>query len=827
MLFALSQYTMKKLVDDFKRYGTGGLAILLWLVVVSTFLLMSSVSHLLSASMESLFLLALLALILSIVSSRQVFTFPGTDSGISIAEGITFLAIVILGPYHAALLTSFDVLLASHRLKLRPSLYLFNISNHVLSVYSAGRVYYWADSYFKNDFQALPLVTFAVPLIAMAATHYLLHTAILSLMAYVNHRTNLTKSLSDNLPWEPVTFLAGATIAGLIKLTYGQYGMVTMLVTLVLVSPVPVLIYYAFKTYRDNLSQQESHYEELTNIYDSIIEMLAMAIDAKDDVTHDHIQRVKFFVRKMGQIVGLSELEVEALKAGALLHDIGKVGVPAYILNKPGKLTEHEFEQMKLHTIIGADMLSNIDFRYPVVPIVRHHHERWDGRGYPDGLKGEAIPLTARILTLVDTYDALRSDRPYHRAMNRDQAIDYMRQNSGSIYDPNLVEIFVSVVDQLEEEAASLITAQMENRARQSTTLVTDATPGNGLLKEHGMDRAAAALNSIAETHQRVTALYEMSRTLSSILSVEDTIAILASRLSKLIPFTTCAISMFDAKTSEFEIVHATGHRAEKFLKRRQPAESGITGWVITNQKPMFNTNPVLDLSFLEAEEASQYKGVMVFPIAKNNEAMGAIALYSTELESYSSEYIQLMESVSQPASDAVYNALTFEQAKKASVTDSVTGLANTRGLAAQFDRERAQCESLGKPLSLVVLTLNNFESSSASLRAANNQILVTIGHLIKQTLNEKALLARYWDNAFIALLPDSDPKAAAEIRNHIKKTIDEAKNLNLSVSVGSATTPKDGNTFEDLLQAAHMDCIVGREDFDNLSSNLIRVMVG
>jgi diguanylate cyclase (GGDEF)-like protein/putative nucleotidyltransferase with HDIG domain len=819
---------MNKLIDDLKRYRTSGLAILAWLSLVAISLSIHSVIQLSTANKESLLVLALLAFLLWLFSSWQVFGFPGTDSGISMTEAITFLAIVTLGPFHAALLTLFEVLLASHRLKLRPSLYVFNISNHMLSVFTAGKVYYWVEGHLKDGLQAAPIVVFAAPLLAMAATHYALHTTILSLMAYVNHRTRLTKSLSENLSWEPVTFMACATVAGLLKLAYSQYGFGTLMITLVLVLPVPIIIYQAFKTYHDNLSQQDSHYKQLSGIYDSIIEMLAMAIDAKDDVTHDHIQRVKLFARRLGQTIGLSEMEIEALKAGALLHDIGKVGVPAYILNKPGKLTEHEFEQMKMHTIIGADMLSNIDFRYPVVPIVRHHHERWDGRGYPDGLKGEAIPITARILTLVDTYDALRSDRPYHKAMSRDDAIAYMKQSAGSLYDPQLVEIFVSIVDEMEAEAANLIAAQLAARAQEAKpALPADALPANGLAKEPSLNRATAALNSIAETNQRVTALYEMSRTLSSILSIEDTVAILSNRLSKLIPFTTCAIAMFDGERSEFEILHATGRYAERLLRRRQPAEAGITGWVITNQKPMYNTNPVLDLGVLGAEEASEYKGVMVFPLCKNNEPLGAIALYSNELESYSSEYIQLMESISQPASDAIYNALTFEQAQKAAHTDSITGLANTRGLAAQFQKVRTECENLNQPLSLVVLTLDNFENLAANLRSTNHQLLSTVGHLLKDALESKDLLAHYWDNAFIALLPDCDQKTASQIGNRMRKTLEEARELDLTISLGLATSPQDGTTFEDLLQAAHLDCIAARTSFDLLSLKLKTVKVG
>src|SRR6185295_4041426 len=229
-----------------------------------------------------------------------------------------------------------------------------------------------------------------------------------------------------------------------------NYGIPATIGITTIALPIPLVIHYTFKTYRDKLSEQENHYEKLTSVYDSILEMLAMAIDAKDDVTHDHIQRVKLFARRMGEAVGLSELEIEALKAGALLHDIGKIGVPAYILNKPGKLTEHEFEQMKMHTIIGADMLSNVDFRYPVVPIVRHHHERWDGGGYPDGLKGEAIPITARILAVVDCFDAVREDRQYRKAMTRDDAIGLLINGSGTRYDPKVVTTFLQNLPEFE-----------------------------------------------------------------------------------------------------------------------------------------------------------------------------------------------------------------------------------------------------------------------------------------------------------------------------------------------------------------------------------------
>ena len=156
----------------------------------------------------------------------------------------------------------------------------------------------------------------------------------------------------------------------------------------------------------------------MDHLYLSTVETLAMAIDAKDDVTHNHVRRVQAYAMGLAKELGVTdELTLKAIEAAALLHDTGKLAVPEHILNKPGKLNEAEFEQMKRHVDVGADILSLVEFPYPVVPIVRCHHESWDGSGYPRGVRGEDIPIGARILSVVDCFDALTSDRPYRAAM--------------------------------------------------------------------------------------------------------------------------------------------------------------------------------------------------------------------------------------------------------------------------------------------------------------------------------------------------------------------------------------------------------------------------
>ena len=799
---------MNALTEDLKRYGLPGKAVLGVLSLSACVLILSALAGIPSLTAVALLKLIILSLLIATTSARHPIQIPKTDTSVSVSEAVTFLGVIMLGPVYGAFLAALDMFLACRRLRLRPALFVFNISNNAVSIFLGGKAYQLVTGLVSpNSFSAgltKNLLEFLLPLIALALAHYVIHIGLLTTVARVGGVKG-NPVAKEVIAWEPVTYLAGAMTAGLLNYVLTTQGIIGTLVMLVLVAPVPVIVYYTFRTYRDKLAEQEEHYEELTGIYDSILEMLAMAIDAKDDVTHDHIHRVKLFARRMGERVGLTELEIEALKAGALLHDIGKIGVPAYILNKPGKLTEHEFEQMKMHTIIGADMLSNVDFRYPVVPIVRHHHERWDGKGYPDGLRGSEIPITARILTLVDNYDALRSDRPYHRAMSTEEACSYIRSNSGSFFDPQLVDEFLLIVPELESEAAAMKPSRTAMPARNRA--MAPAGPAAGLASTPPVDRAAAALNSIAETNQRVTALYELSRTLSSILSVEDTIVILANRLSKLLPFTTCAISLFDASRSEFEIVHAAGKHADKLLKRRLSVNAGITGWVITNQRPMFNTNPVLDLGFLGPDVGAEYKGVIVYPLARNNEALGAIALYSDEIETYGAEHIQLMESISQPASDAVYNARAFEEAQRSALIDQVTGLATMRALTAQFERERGRGLRKGTPISLLIVSLDNIDQ----IKEASAELIGAAGKVIAAQLRGTDLVARQSSNRLLLLLPESGLPETTEVRTRIRRALKEHFE-ELSVNMGSACIPGDGESFDELLDAAKMDCSASRE---------------
>ena len=205
--------------------------------------------------------------------------------------------------------------------------------------------------------------------------------------------------------------------------------------------PAIYLIYRSYRLYLGKLEDEKRHVEEMANLHLRTIEALALAIEAKDQTTHDHLQRVRIYAIEVAKELGVKGAELEALHAAALLHDIGKLAVPEHIISKPGRLTPEEFEKMKIHTVVGAEILERVRFPYPVVPIVRAHHEKWDGSGYPYGLKNMEIPIGARILSAVDYLDALASDRQYRRAMPLDEVMQRLAAESGKSFDPKVVDV--------------------------------------------------------------------------------------------------------------------------------------------------------------------------------------------------------------------------------------------------------------------------------------------------------------------------------------------------------------------------------------------------
>ncbi len=308
---------------------------------------------------------------------------------------------------------------------------LFKVTSMAVAIAVAERVYvsYWLTARGVDPSLRLAAATGAL---------FLFTTVPMALVIAIVEDTAMMVIWWQNYFWSLPYYLGGAAVAQVASIVANSFGGWQ---TVLLTGPVVYLIYRSYRLYLERLAEEKKHAEAVSSLHLRTIEALALAIEAKDHTTHGHLQRVQVYATEMGKELGLTTEEREALRAAALLHDIGKLAVPEHIISKPGRLTPEEFEKMKIHPTVGAEILERVQFPYPVVPIVRAHHEKWDGSGYPHGISGEEIPIGARILSVVDCLDALATDRQYRRALPLDEAMKVVQNDAGKAFDPRVVEV--------------------------------------------------------------------------------------------------------------------------------------------------------------------------------------------------------------------------------------------------------------------------------------------------------------------------------------------------------------------------------------------------
>jgi diguanylate cyclase (GGDEF)-like protein/putative nucleotidyltransferase with HDIG domain len=610
----------------------------------------------------------------------------------------------------------------------------------------------------------------------------------------------------------------GAALAGLTYYLTKFPGPYSFLSAVPILAIIFYLIYLSYKGNLEKVEAARRHAEEVAQLHIETIEALATAIDAKDQTTHEHVRRVQIYAAGLARIFGLSEAEIEALRAGALLHDIGKLAVPDHILNKPGKLTPAEFEKMKIHTIAGAEILGRVRFPYPVAPIVRHHHERWDGQGYPEGLKGEEIPMTARILSVVDSFDAVREDRPYRRGMTREQAINLIHEGRGSQFDPKVIDTFIERLPEFEAEIAQVLAAEAVAQTQRQMKLGTEllhhnhATPAAGLATEPVATKSSTAyLDQIKSAHHEITSLYEIARSISSSLDAEKMVEVINEKISSLIPFDTCALFICQPADQLAVARHTAGRHAERIKGRYAAPGHGVTGFVLTERQIISNTDPSLDFVELGVQIADSYQNVISCPLVKDDELIGALTFYSLKPDRYTMDHIRLLETISTLASDAVYNALHLSQIEEHTATDPLTALPNARHLATSFTSEVHRADRYGYPLMLLALDLDHFKRINDTYGYdTGDRLLRDAAKLLHAELRRGDILVRYAGDEFVALLHRMTPDLIGDLTARIqaalaawKFEIDETQTVSVEASVGYAMYGEDGRTLPELMQAA------------------------
>jgi len=745
-------------------------------------------------------LLAGLIALASITAALDL-TLPFTASGsvMSVTYAVDFAALLLLGPHQAMVVAAAGALAACRLNKKEPQSVrhtLFSMAAMVLTVQSAGIALAWLS----EPGTEATLATIGRPLLVTATVYSLVSTGLMATALAFSSNTSIART------WK----------AGVIKCAPGSFvGACTAALAAALVTKVgywimplgfaPLyLTYRTYKVYRGRIEDEQRHVQQTSDLHLATIEALARAIDAKDQNTQTHIRRVQTYAARMAKAVGLSPSEIQCVKTAALLHDIGKLAVPEHILSKPGPLTQEEFQKIRIHPEVGAEIIAAVPFPYPVAPIILSHHERWDGKGYPQGLKGEQIPIGARILTIVDYFDAITTERPYHKALQNDSAVGLLRHESGLALDPTLVRVFIELLPTLVAEADAESEAL---EARQAQAIEGQAAPLEGVAPGATSNNA---FENIALAHREIYALYEIAQSMGTSLGVADTMALISSKLINIIPWSGSALFLMNGSDT-MRCRFASGTDAAQLLNITVKLGEGLAGWVAKNRRTLVNADPRVTFELAGLPEP-KLKSALVCPLYVNDTTfIGCLALYHLEANRYTDDHRRLVERIAEQAGPVIHNSIVFEQTQEDSLTDPLTGLPNRRSMFVHLSRELARADRLKRQVALIVMDLDGFKTINDTYgHHIGDRALREMSLALQGTLRPYDLCVRYAGDEFIVVLTDCSREAAEAKRHELQERIGQieievrtGKRVRLAASAGAAVFPHDGSNYETLLAEA------------------------
>lgn len=657
-------------------------------------------------------------------------------------------------------------------------------------------------------------------LLLAATTYFLSNTVPVSLVIALSEKQSLRKIWTETYFWSFPYYLAGAAVVGFVSYLASILGRETAFLSL----PIMYGIYRSYHLYQARLENetervkleaqqveiQKGHVDQVYALHMRTIEALVLAIDAKDHTTYLHLNRVRTYVERIGKELGLNSQELDALRAAALLHDIGKLAVPDHIIGKPGRLTPEEFEKIKIHPIIGASILEKIDFPYPVVPIVRSHHESWDGTGYPDGLKGEEIPIGARVLSAVDFLDALISDRPYRQALPLDEAMRMVADQSGKSFDPKVVEILQKRYRELERESLK----SLEEARLASDSLICNVRrgemPGAGF--EIGLGRQVGSpsdfLSSIASARQEAHTLFELCQDLGNSLSLDESLSLVAMRLRKLVPYDSIVAFIKKGDFLVPEFVNGDNYRLLSSMA--VPMGKGLCGWVAENVTPIMNGNPTVEEGFaLDPKKNVELRSALAVPLDGIGGLVGVLTLYQTEADAFTADHLRVLQVITSKLARFIENALKYRQAEIFAVNDYLTGLPNARGLSIRLEQEIDRCKRDYSTFAIMVCDLNGFKQINDRYgHLSGDGVLKRVAKLMQDMCRQYDYVARMGGDEFVIIAPGITRSAASEKAIQLSALAQEAARDvcgegALSMSMGAAFYPLDGVDAAKLLAEA------------------------
>ncbi len=749
-------------------------------------------------------------LAVAILASGLKVQLPGIDGTMSVNFLFILLGVMELSLPETLVIGCTATLVQSvwqARKRLDPVKVLFNVAGMMANASAfTYATFHWLSGRFASSKPIL--------LMLAALVFFFANTLPISVVISLTEGKSTRKIWKECYFWSFPYYLVGAAAVGLVGIVNRSAGWQTSLLVL-------PLIYWVYRSYRLYLGRLEAekarvevekhHVEEIASLNMRTIEALALAIEAKDHTTHTHLQRVRTYAVEVAKELNLGVDQIEALRAAALLHDIGKLAVPEQIINKPGRLTPEEFEKMKVHPLVGAEILERVAFPYPVAPIVRSHHERWDGTGYPEGLVGEQIPIGARILAAVDCLDALASHRQYRQALPLIEAMEKVKERSGTWFDPHVVQILVDRYVELERQA------QMIENEVSTLGLSKSVKVERGLAPATGFERTESTqtgventdfLTSIASARQEAQTMFELSQDLGVSLSLSETLSVLSMRLRRLIPFDSIAVFVNRNGWLLPELVSGENFRVLSSLKVR--VGEGLCGWVAQNSKPIVNGNPQVEAGYvIDPERHATLQSALVVPLEGLNGVVGVLAMYHTNRDAFTADHLRILLAVASKVALSIENALKYQQAESSATTDFLTGLPNARSLFVHLAQEVSRCRRMKTSLAVMVCDIDGFKQINDSFgHLEGDKLLREFCTRLKDVCRGYDYVARMGGDEFVITAPGLTAEAAKEKAERLNQAAVEAgrhvcgREL-ITLSVGTTFCPEDGYDVERLLAEA------------------------
>ncbi len=657
----------------------------------------------------------------------------------------------------------------------------------------------------------LAMASTPIRLICAATVFYLFNTFPVAAVISLTEYKSLRRIWRERYIWSFNFYLVGTAAAGLFSfvnafLDWG-YSMLALFFF--------YLLYKVYSMHLARIDKEMQHSEQMADLHLRTIEALALAIESKDETTHEHLQRVQVYALEVGRDLGMGNEELEALRAAAILHDIGKLAVPEHIISKPGKLTPEEFDKMKIHPVVGAEILERVQFPYDVSPIVLAHHEKWDGSGYPYGTKGNDIPLGARILSAVDCLDALASDRQYRRALPLNEAMAVVERESGISFDPRVVEVLKKRYVELEEMAKAAIRS-VKPQAKLSKRVKIEAglAPATGFEQTKKSIQAIANgnpgdfIHQIASAREEVQQLFEISQDIGRSLTLDEMLSILSLRVKRMVPYDSMAV--YIRRGDKLVPEYVCGENFRLFSSLEIPMGQGLSGWVADNNKPIVNGNPSVEPGYLnDPAKFSTLRSALAVPLEGKQSVVGVLALYRSEKDGFSRDNLRVMLAIASKVGMTIDHLLRLEAAESTATTDFLTELPNARSLFVHLDSELARRSRNGESVTVLVTDLDGFKTVNDRFgHLEGNRLLKAVAQTLKLNCREYDYVARMGGDEFVLVLPGLKREDLVARTGRIGSMITEAARQVIGediigISIGAVHAPEDGRDAETLLAEA------------------------